>query len=134
MRGPTLSWSSIGTEKYVNGFLTGKVDQWSKELKMLSVVAASQPHAAFAAFTHGMTRKWIHRSWTIPNIGHQLQALEDIIRSDFLPTLTGCSPPNNTIRKLVALPVRLGGLGIADPSLTSDSDYNDSIKATAALC
>ena len=73
-------------------------------------------------------------SWIITNISHQLQALGDIIRSDFLPTLTGHSPPNNTIRKLMALPARLGGLGIADPSLTSNCDYNDSIKATAALC
>ena len=34
----------------------------------------------------------------------------------------------------MAPPVRLGGLGITDPSLTSDTDYNDSIKVTAALC
>ena len=49
--------AAIGTPKYLNEFVTRKVDEWLKELKLLSAIAISQPHTAFAAYTHGMTSK-----------------------------------------------------------------------------
>ncbi len=94
---------AIGSEAYVKQFVVGKVPQWSKDLKLLSAIAASQPHAAFAAYTHGMKSKWSYLSRILPDTGHHLQALEDIIRCELLPALTGCSPLNDTERKLVAL-------------------------------
>ena len=38
-----------GTTKYLNELVTGKGDEWLKELKLLSAIAISQLHAAFAA-------------------------------------------------------------------------------------
>ena len=42
------------TEKYVNG----KVNTWITELKKLSLTAITHPHAAYAAFIHGMSNQW----------------------------------------------------------------------------
>ena len=100
----------------------------------MSAIAISQPHAAFAAYTHAMTSKWLYLSRNIAGINYQLQALENIIRLGFIPAITGCSPPNDTDRKLMALPARLGGLGIAVPSLSSDYEFNASRRVTAPLC
>ena len=125
--------AALGSSTYVNEFVSGKVHQWSKELNLLSVIAASQPHAAFAAYTHGMISKWSYLSRTIPDIGCHLQALEDIIRCDFLPTLTGLPPLNNVDRKLMALPARVGDLGIVDPSFNSKHEFNASLRVTAPL-
>ena len=36
-------------------------------------------------------------------------------------------------RDILALPVRLGGLGIADPSIDANFDYTSSVKVTASL-
>ena len=108
------------------------VDQWANKLRLLSTIATSQPHAAFAAFTHGMSMKWSSR--TVPDIGCNLQVLEDIIRTVFIPSLTGRSPPNNVERLLMALPVRLGGLGLIDPSQTSDYNFNASVRVMGPLC
>ena len=46
------------------------------------------------------------------NIGSQLQPLEDSIRLRLIPALTGRAPPSDLDRELLALPVRLGGLGL----------------------
>ena len=56
-----------------------KVTLWMKRLLNLSDVAISQPHSAYAAFTHGMTHKWTFLSRTCKNIGHLLQPLEEVI-------------------------------------------------------
>ncbi len=124
---------AIGSDTYVNEYVSGKVFQWSKELKLLSEIAASQPHAAFSAFTHGMKSKWSYLSRTLPDSGCHLQALEDIIRCELLTTLTGRPPLNDTERKLMALPARLGGLGIVDPFLNAVQEYNASLRVTAPL-
>ena len=122
--------SALGSHSYTSEFVTGKVKQWTNELKSLSNIATSQPHAAFAAYTHGMMSKWSYISRTIPDI---LRSLEDTIRSDFIPSITGRPPPNDSVRNLLALPARLGGLGILDPSLRSDDEFNASTKVTAPL-
>ena len=111
--------SALGSRSYTDDFVTGKVEQWTKELKSLSKIATSQPHAAFAAYTHGMASKWSYISRTIPDITEHLQILEDTIRSEFIPSITGRSPPNDIVRNLMALPARLGGLGIIDRSFPS---------------
>ena len=125
--------SALGSHSYTSEFVTGKVKQWTKELKSLSNIAASQPHAAFAAYTHGMVSKWSYISRTIPDISNHLWSLEDTIRSDFIPSITGRPPPNDSVRNLLALPARLGGLGILDPSLRSDDEFNASTQVTAPL-
>ena len=79
------------------------------------------------------TSKWLYLSHTIAGIGYQLQVLEDIIRLEFFPALTGHSPPNNTNQKLMSLLAKLRGLRIADPSLTSEYKFNASVRVTAPL-
>ena len=50
----------LGSDQYVQSFLSGKVNEWRAELEMLSQIACSQPHAAYAAFTHGYISKWTY--------------------------------------------------------------------------
>ena len=80
-----------------------------------------------------MASKWSYISRTIPDITEHLQTLEDTIRSEFIPSITGRSPPNDIVRNLMALPARLGGLGIIDPSRCSDGEFNASTRGTAPL-
>ncbi len=47
---------------------------------MLTVVAETQPHAAHAAFTHGLSNKWSYLTRTIQGIGNLLEPLESTIR------------------------------------------------------
>ena len=58
----------------------------------------------------------IVRTVTTPNIADLIKPLEETIRKVFLPNLTG---QNDMERDMLALPTRLGGLGILDPCRTS---------------
>ena len=123
----------LGSPAYVSQFVREKVDQWSKELSLLSQIANTQPHAAFAAYTRGMQSRWSYLSTTTPLIGGHLQELEHLLRSRLIPNLTGRSPPSDAERNLFALPARFGGLGITVPSLESDLAFCASLGVTAPL-
>ena len=47
--------------------------------------------------------------------------------------MTGCSPPNDTIRKLFALPPRYGGLGIINSTLIAAEEYTAACHITEPL-
>ena len=44
--------SVLGSDDFVAGYVRDKVVSWVSEIEKLSVIAISQPQAAFAAFTH----------------------------------------------------------------------------------
>ena len=123
----------LGCTAYASQFVCQKVQQWSTELRALSEIASIQPHAAFAALTHGLSSKWSYVTRTTPSIGHLLQPLDAILRSTLIPNLTGRPPPNDIDLRLFALPVRLGGLGITPPSVYVDRDFEASLRVTSPL-
>ena len=120
----------LGSPAYITQFISDKVKQWTDELKTLSTISSSQPHAAFAALTHGMSSKWSYLSRTTPCIS---QYLEKLLQCHLIPKLTGRPPPNKTDRDLFALAARLGGLGIIIPSQQSDREFKSSMLVTAPL-
>ena len=44
---------ALGTEELKITYVNEKVEEWCKEMKNLSKLAKTQPHAAFSAYTHG---------------------------------------------------------------------------------
>ena len=79
----------LGSKEFVDQFVSEKITQWSEELLLLADIAKSQPHAAYAAFTHGYVHKFSYLCRTVPDTEHSLQPLEDRIRSQLIPSLTG---------------------------------------------
>jgi len=62
-----------------------------------------------------------------------LHPLEDVIRMKLIPALTGRPPPNDSERDLLALPARLGGIGMGDPSRRSSEEHAASIQVSNPL-
>ena len=125
--------AALGTRTFVEEYVQQKVMGWIQEVERLSSVAIAHPHAAYAAFTHGLSSRWTYIARTIPDIGDLLRPLEEAIRHHFLPSLTGRSAFSDAERDLMALPVRLGGLGIANSTQQASHHHNTSQKATAPL-
>ena len=69
----------------MNRFVADKVKGWADEVTELSRFAESQPHAAYCAFTHGLSSRWLFVSRTVPSDGAVFQTLEDVIRQVFIP-------------------------------------------------
>ncbi len=125
--------AALGTVAYTDQFVSEKVAQWSDEVRLLSAIATTQPHAAYAAFNHGLSSKWSYLSRTLPNLSNHFQHLENVIRSELIPTLTGNPPPNESDRELFALPARLGGLGLRNPARNCDLECSASQLITEPL-
>ncbi len=102
-------------------------------LRICNHFAESQPHALHSAFTHGLTSKWTHLFRTTPDISQFIQPLEDAIREKLIPELTGRPPPNDNVRNLLALPARLGGIALINPTADSDSANSASYKICEPL-
>ena len=133
IEGRRLLGGALGTHSFVEEYVKQKVDNLAKEIESLSTIALSQPHAAYAAFTHGLTSKWTFLARTISGIADLLKPLEEKIRCQFLPSLTGRKAFSDEERDLLALPVRLGGLGITNPVKQTAHQYATSLKITAPL-
>ena len=133
MEGKRHLGAAVGTQTFVESFVQRKVSEWICAVERLSSIALTQPHAAYAAFTHGLVGKWTYLTRAIPDIEDLLQPLENAIRQKFLACLTGQISFNDVTRDLMALPVRLGGLGITNPSSQTSSHYNTSLRITAPL-
>ncbi len=125
--------AAIGTQNFTESYVKQKVTEWVTMVERLADIATSQPHAAYAAFTHGLAGKWGFLVRTIPDIVDLLQPLEDAIRLKFLPALTGQNAFNDLERDVIALPVCLGGLGIANPCKHSSSQHSMSEEISAPL-
>ena len=109
------------------------MNEWIGEIEKLSEIADSQPHAVYAAMTHGFTSKMSYLTRTTPNIGELLTSLEQAIRSRLIPKLTGRETPNDPERRLFALPTRLGGLNLTDPAATAEEQFIASKTITKPL-
>ena len=120
-KGKSYLGSPIGTEEFVAEFMMRKVDEWCQEVDNLSTIANSYPHEAYAVYTHGFSNKWTYVMRTTPNISDLLQPLEKIIHNHLVPAITGRPPCSAMERQLIALPPKMGGLGL--PQSTEECNY-----------
>ena len=123
----------IGSQEFAAEYVRSKVSDWSSKVALLGEIAKTQPHAAYSALTHGLLSKWTYLSRVIPNIADKLSPLDDVLRSDLLPALTGRPPPSDLEFALFALPARLGGLGIRIPSKAAEGEFQSSLLVTSPL-
>ena len=124
--------AALGTPEFVEEYVMEKVAAWKTELERLSLIARSEPHAAFSAFTHGLTGHWMYFLRAIEGISPLMQPLEDTVRQQFLPALTGRDSPSDVERELLALPSRHGGLGLVNPT-AMEEEHTSSLQVTEPL-
>ena len=58
----------------------------------------------------------------------QLKCLDEVVQSEIIPLITGGAFCNEMERKLIALPPKLGGLGIPIFAEISNDEFENSIK------
>ena len=104
-------------------FAQAKISGWVSDIEQLSVFAKSQPHAAFAAFTHGLSHRWTYLTRVLPTSTDLLQPLETVIHQTFLPAVTGQPACNDIVSQLLSLPPHFGGLGVTKPLSLSQCQH-----------
>lgn len=124
---------ALGFGSFTEEFVKVKVKKWVADVERLSLVAQNQPHCAYAAFCHGLLGRWIYLSRIVPDIADLLQPIDSAIQQRFIPALTGRPEPGLLERQLLALPTRLGGLGLSIPSVVAPEQHAASLRITAPL-
>ena len=124
--------AALGSRSYLEEYVGEKVEDWVSQVTNLAAFASSQPQASYAAFTFGLRHRWTYFLRTLPDIECLLGPLERAIADSLIPALTGhtCT---DTERNLLALPVRMGGLGLVNPMELASPEYTASRKVTAPL-
>jgi hypothetical protein len=122
----------LGSVEFRQQYINDLVKEWTKQLSNLVEFAKSQPHAAYAAYTHGFKHKFTYFLRTIPEIVDLLYPIDDMITEHFIPTLFGC-PISELERKIIALPVKYGGLGIQMLADLAPFEFQASTTVTRPL-
>ena len=123
----------IGSATYRDEYVSEKVIQWSDEIRLLSKIAKIEPQAAYSCFISGYKHKLSYCMRTIPDIGHLLKRVDDVILTELILAITGGINVNVAERKLISLPVKYGGLGIPIFSEISNLEYENSMLVTENL-
>ena len=111
--------AALGSTEFVKKYVKKKAAECCEEVICLTTIARRKPQAAYSAFIPGASHCWNYVQRTIPNITKLLTPLEEAIRHQLIPAITGQSTRSDTERDVLALPCRLGGLGIINPVLNA---------------
>ena len=121
----------IGSENFKELYVTQKVAKWVEDVEELAKIAQDEPQAVYASYTKAICHRWTYVQRTIPGIDNLFCPLETAIRDKLIPALIGRAI-SDIERKILALPVRLGGLGISNPTNAS-LEFSASAKITQNL-
>ena len=124
--------AAVGSASFAEAYLDAKVASWVAQVERLSDVAATQPHAAYAAFVFGLRHRWTFVQRTMPTAQEHMEPLQAAIRQRLVPALIH-HQPSDLEMELLTLPASLGGMSFDDPIAESPRKNADSIKCTARL-
>ena len=79
----------IGTTNYRQNYMKEKIEQWITELRMLSKIAWHEPQAAYSYFIIGCKNQPTYFMQTFRNISNQLKQQDEIVRTEFIPAISG---------------------------------------------
>ena len=113
-------------------YVSKKVSKWVEDIEELTSIAQDEPQAVYSCYTKAISHRWTYLQRTVPNIGHLFAPLEEAIRERLIPVLVGRKISDHE-RRILALPVRLGGIGISNPTTTAEMEYNISASITEDL-
>jgi hypothetical protein len=124
--------AAIGSTEFKTTFVVNKVSEWVNCLENLVTVAKTHPHLAYSNYVRSLKMKWSYLQRTLPDIGHLFQPMEDILRHKLIPLFVG-KHVSDTERRILALPVKMGGMALENPVQTANHEYNNSRFATGPL-
>lgn len=115
-------------------FVNDKVTKWVDLINSLTKIAVQQPQAAYTALTRSVQCEWQYLQRTIEGCGVWFEPIEKVLNDRFLPALFETPTICHNMRRLIALPVKFGGLGIPNPTTTANDAFKTSQNATSHLC
>ena len=123
----------VGTREGAINYVNTLQEEWLEQLEELTKIAKSEPQAAYSAFTAGFRHKITYFIRTIPNLAEVLLPLDKMVDEKFIPAISEGHVISADDRKLLSLPVRMGGLGIPMFGESSNREFQNSLTITEKL-
>ena len=131
-RGERHMGAVIGSDEFKEMYVSQKIAKWVEDVEALTEIAKDEPQAVYASYTKAISHRWTYIQRTIPNISNLFAPLEACIREKLIPALIGRNV-SDLERNILALPVRMGGIGITNPIQTADHEFSASVEITRNL-
>jgi hypothetical protein len=122
----------IGTKASRDKWLLPQVQQWTEGVQTLARVARRFPQTAYAGLSKSLQSEWQYIHRVLPDCADAFQPVEDALRTSFLPAMFQEAEVGD-LRPLLGLAVSNAGVGIPNPTLTSDDAHRTSVACTSHL-
>ena len=124
----------LGAPEFCKGYVAGLSAKWVGQLHRLSVMAQTQPQAAYAVFTKCLSGRWTYHLRCLEIDPHSLKEMDDVILREFIPSLLGHEvAEESSLREILAFPARFGGLAIPVLSAIAEQEHAASLQVTAPM-
>ena len=110
-----------------------QVEAWAHGVRVLSKIDRRHPQSAYAGLGMSLQSEWYYLQRTVPGVGTIMGPIEESLRDKLFPSLFGGEDITANFRKILGHSVNHGGLGIPEPRLSAESDYNTSKAASREL-
>ena len=127
---------AIGSEAFVEAYAAERIAEWVDQVLRLADIARTQPHAAYSAFVHGLSQRWVYFQRSTACDPLLFQPLENAICDVFIPALLGLGQGeaiSEVLRAVFSLPVSHGGLAISNPVDECAHNYRESRRLTKPM-
>ena len=112
----------LGNTEFNKSFCEDLASKFTKMTETLCEIAKAYPKEAYAGYTFGLSNKWTYFCRSVSEMRDAIIPLDEVVYNRLLPTVIG-TPISSELRNLVALPSRLGGLGIPLFAESSAEDH-----------
>ena len=124
----------MGSGESEAAWVDPQVQQWVEGVYRLAAAARRYPQTAFAGLSQSLQSEWQYLQRVTPDLAPAFAPLEAAIATVFLPALLDATVEEVAkLRPLLALPTRMGGLGIPDPTTTGEFCFAASTASTNLL-
>ena len=119
--------AAIGSEDFTQSFAYDQISHWVDMVMNLADIGINHPHLAYSNFVSSLKFKWCYFQRTMDKSGPLFRRLEEAIRDHLIPKIIGrhCS---DIERRLLALPISLGGMGLDIPTETAEHQFTNSLS------
>ena len=112
-------------------FVETKVASFDRQLDALARFAHTEPHAAHAAFTHGLSARWNPVQRLLPDCGPAFLPLQNTITTRLIPALLTDAQLSQSplLHRILSLGCSAGGLDLVNPVANAPGNFSASAAA-----
>ncbi|KAI0979583.1 hypothetical protein GJ496_004729 [Pomphorhynchus laevis] len=118
--------SYIGTEEFRKQKIETRVAEWIDQISLLTEVAKCDSQVAYTMLTKSLQNQWTYLQRTCEINREWLNPLSEMIFKKLVPEIIGIPNIDMELRSIICLPLRLGGMGVCDPSTEPKTEFERS--------